>query len=105
MRAFVRPRQMLATHADLARKLHDLEKKYNTQLKVVFDAIRKLMIQPEINRRRIGFSSNRVETTRPRAPEQSARLNAYTNPRALYPARMRAAERKGIAPQVRNFMR
>jgi hypothetical protein len=38
MRAFVRLRQMLASHADLARKLDALEKKYDTQFKVVFDA-------------------------------------------------------------------
>jgi len=43
MRAFVRLRQMLASHADLARKLDALEKKYDTQFKVVFDAIRELM--------------------------------------------------------------
>jgi hypothetical protein len=43
MRAFVHLRQMLASHADLARKLADLEKKYDAQFKIVFDAIRKLM--------------------------------------------------------------
>ena len=40
MRAFVRLRRMLASHADLARKLDGLEKKYDAQFKVVFDAIR-----------------------------------------------------------------
>ena len=40
MRAFVQLRQMLASHADLARKLEALEKKYDSQFKVVFDAIR-----------------------------------------------------------------
>lgn len=58
MRTFVRLRQMLATHADLARKLHELEKKYDHQFKIVFDAIRALM-QPadekEPKRRRIGY--------------------------------------------------
>jgi ORF6N domain len=58
MRAFVRLRQMLASHADLARKLDALEKKYNAQFKVVFDAIRELMTPPEPNRRRIGFSAD-----------------------------------------------
>jgi len=56
MRAFVRLRQMLASHADLARKLDQLEKKDDTQFKVVFDAIRELMKPPEPHRRRIGFS-------------------------------------------------
>ena len=61
MRAFVRMRQMLAANADLARKLDALERKYDTQFKVVFDAIRQLMAPPPepANRRRIGFHPNR----------------------------------------------
>ena len=55
MRAFVRLRKMLASHADLARKLDALEKKYDAQFKVVFDAIRQLMTPPESKRRHIGF--------------------------------------------------
>jgi hypothetical protein len=55
MRAFVRLRQMLASNAQLARKLADLEKKYDTQFKVVFDAIRQLMTPPEPKKRKIGF--------------------------------------------------
>lgn len=55
MRAFVRLRQMLATNEELARKLDSLEKKYDAQFKVVFDAIRDLMIPPEPKRRPIGF--------------------------------------------------
>jgi hypothetical protein len=55
MRAFVRLRRMLASHADLARKLDSLEKKYDTQFKVVFDAIRELMKPPETKKRPIGF--------------------------------------------------
>ena len=47
MRAFIRLRRMLASHAELARKLETLEKKYDAQFKVVFDAIRKLMAPPE----------------------------------------------------------
>jgi hypothetical protein len=43
MRAFVQLRQMLAGHADLARKLGELERKYDAQFKSVFDAIRALM--------------------------------------------------------------
>jgi len=41
MRAFVRLRRLLASHADLARKLNALERKYDAQLKMVFDAIRE----------------------------------------------------------------
>jgi hypothetical protein len=47
MRAFVRLRRLFASHADLARKLEALEKKYDAQFKVVFDAIRQLMTPPE----------------------------------------------------------
>lgn len=55
MRAFVRLREMLATHKDLARKLEAMEKKYDTQFKVVFEAIRQLMAPPEPKERKIGF--------------------------------------------------
>jgi len=59
MRAFVRLRRMLETHADLARKLAVLEKKYDAQFKVVFDAISELMAPPVPKpRRRIGFVSD-----------------------------------------------
>jgi hypothetical protein len=55
MRTFVRLRQMLASNAELARKLADLEKKYDAQFRVVFDAIRQLMAPPAPKRRKIGF--------------------------------------------------
>jgi len=55
VRAFVRLRRILASHADLDRKLEALEKKYDAQLKVVFDAIRELMKPPETKKRPIGF--------------------------------------------------
>jgi hypothetical protein len=55
MRAFVRLREMLLTNADLARKLADLERKYDSQFKVVFDAIRQLMAPPSKPHREIGY--------------------------------------------------
>ena len=56
MRAFVRLRRMLASNVELARKLDALEKKYDTQFKVVFDAIRQLMKPVEgKSKRQIGF--------------------------------------------------
>ncbi len=55
MRAFVKLREMIASNKDLARKLDDLEKKYDTQFKIVFDALRRLMTPPEPKRRQIGF--------------------------------------------------
>jgi len=55
MRAFVRLREMIASHKDLARRLVELEKKYDSQFKVVFDAIRQLMEPVRAKPRRIGF--------------------------------------------------
>jgi len=56
MRAFVRLRQMLASNVEMARKLATLERKYDAQFRVVFDAIRELMTPPEPRKKRpIGF--------------------------------------------------
>lgn len=56
MRSFVKLREMISTHKDLAKKLEDLEKKYDSQFKMVFDAIRQLMTPPESKKKRaIGF--------------------------------------------------
>lgn len=55
MRAFVRLRKMLVSNAALARKLKSLEKKYDEQFRVVFEAIYKLMEAPEKKQRQIGF--------------------------------------------------
>src|SRR4030043_1334245 len=55
MRAFVRLRRLLASNVELARKINDLEKKYDDQFKVVFDAIKQLMAPPEPPKRPIGF--------------------------------------------------
>jgi hypothetical protein len=54
VRAFVRLRELIASNKDLARKLEELEKKYDSQFKVVFDAIRRLMAPPS-KPKRIGF--------------------------------------------------
>ena len=55
VRTFVRLRETLSTHADLARKIADMEKKYDSQYKVVFEAIRQLMAPPIKPKRKIGF--------------------------------------------------
>jgi hypothetical protein len=56
MRAFVHLRRMLASNEALARKLAELEAKYDDQFRVVFDAIRELMTAPDSgSRRQIGF--------------------------------------------------
>lgn len=51
MRTFVRLRQLLASHADLAKKLAELEGKYDRHFAVVFDAIRQLMAVPREKRK------------------------------------------------------
>jgi hypothetical protein len=58
MRAFVRLREILASHKDLARKLEDLERKCDAQFKVVFEAIRQLIAPPgpEETPKRMGFN-------------------------------------------------
>ncbi|NUN97782.1 MAG: ORF6N domain-containing protein [Candidatus Omnitrophica bacterium] len=55
MRAFVRMRQVLASHAELARKLAALERKYDKRFQAVFEAIRQLMTTPVTKLRPIGF--------------------------------------------------
>jgi DNA-binding PadR family transcriptional regulator len=60
MRAFVRLREMLATHKELARKLTELEKHvkgHDQQIQAIFEAIRQLMTPPEKPRKRIGFQA------------------------------------------------
>jgi len=59
MRAFVKLRELLSSHKEVLQKLDELERKYerhDAQIKVVFDAIRKLIEAPVRPRRRIGFS-------------------------------------------------
>lgn len=58
MRAFIRLRQMLASNADLARRLDDLEKKYDGQFRVVFEAIRQILTPPDPKHRSIGFRND-----------------------------------------------
>ena len=58
MRAFVRLRELVGHHRDLAKRLDDLESRYDRQFKVVFDAIRELMTPPAPPpKRRIGFTT------------------------------------------------
>ena len=55
MRTFVRLRGLAERNEDLARRLDDLESRYDRQFKVVFDAIRELMAPPPGPKRKIGF--------------------------------------------------
>jgi len=57
MRTFVKLRQMMASHADLARKIKEMEKKYDEQFQIVFEAIQQLIEPPEEEKKgRIGFN-------------------------------------------------
>jgi len=62
MRTFVELRRMVAEHEDLATRIHELEKRYDGQFQVVFDAIRGLIAPREKPRKRIGYLS--VESLR-----------------------------------------
>lgn len=66
MRAFVKLREILSSHKELAAKLKELEAKYDQQFQAVFDAIHELM-EPSVNieRRRIGFISDSKESAAP----------------------------------------
>ena len=64
MRAFVKLRQMLASNAELSRRVDELESKYDRKFKIVFDAIRQLMSPPVRDRKEIGFRSRPVKTGR-----------------------------------------
>jgi hypothetical protein len=72
VRTFIRLRQMLASNAELARKVEALEKKYDGQFKVVFDAIRQLMSPPEPKRSEIGFHVK---------PEGDAKAKSWKTPK------------------------
>ena len=61
IRAFVRLRLVLASNAELSRRLDELESKYDRQFKVVLEAIRQLMSPPVSRRKQIGFRSRPVK--------------------------------------------
>ena len=61
MRAFVKLREILTTHRDLAEKIQELEKKYrqhDVKINAVFDAIREMLQPPLSPKRRIGFGND-----------------------------------------------
>jgi hypothetical protein len=66
MRAFVKVREIVAVHGDLAQKLEKLEKKFvrhDQQLKVVFDALRRLVTPPPVPHRKVGFLAQVADKT------------------------------------------
>ena len=65
IRTFVQLRQILSSHADLARKLESLEKKYDAKFRVVFDAIREMMDEKKKPKREIGFHTLMPKPAKP----------------------------------------
>jgi hypothetical protein len=57
MRTFTKLRQLLATHEELRQKIEEMEKKYDEQFRVVFDVIKRLLVEEEKPKRQIGFKS------------------------------------------------
>lgn len=55
VKTFIRLREFLVSNKELAKKIEELEKKYDAQFRIVFDAIRQLMASPEPKKKRIGF--------------------------------------------------
>jgi len=82
MRAFVRLRQLLATHTDLARKMTALEQKYDEQFKVVFDAIRALMAPPETKKKKIGFTVKEKQKAYGKSMPKAAQVEFSLTPQA-----------------------
>jgi len=62
MRTVIKLRKIMSTHKDLAKRLADLEKKYDGQFKIVFEAIRQLIELPETPKRKIGFVAREKQT-------------------------------------------
>ena len=73
MRAFVKLREMIGAHKDLKRKLAALEKKYDDQFKIVFEAIAELMTPPEEPRKKIGFDIKEPSVKYGRGKRQKAK--------------------------------
>jgi hypothetical protein len=59
MRTFVRLREMLTADKDLARKVEQIEKKYDEQFRIVFEAITKLWEEDEKPKKKIGYLKER----------------------------------------------
>jgi len=63
MRAFTQLRQMLSTHKDLKRKIESLEKKYDQQFQVVFEAIKQLLETDAKPKKKIGYTVKEKQKT------------------------------------------
>ena len=82
MRAFVRLRQLMASHTELAGKLLEMEKKYDERFKVVFDAIRALMAPPETKKKKIGFTVKEKQKAYGKSMPKAAHVEFSLTPQA-----------------------
>ena len=73
MRAFVKLRQMILSNEKLRRKIEEMEKKYDEQFKIVFEAIAELMTPPERPRKKIGFDIKEPSAKYGRSRRQKAK--------------------------------
>jgi len=59
VRAFIHLKELAVTHADLARRIDKMEEGYDARFKIVFDAIRRMMIPPPSRKQKIGFLTDK----------------------------------------------
>lgn len=71
MRAFTQLRKMLSTHEDLKRKIESMEKKYDQQFQIVFEAIKQLLSEEDKPKKKIGYTV-KIEKVK----EQSKRVKS-----------------------------
>lgn len=55
MRTFIKMREMLSAHKDILRRIEEMEKKYDSQFRVIFQTVKKMMSPPDTPKRQIGF--------------------------------------------------
>ena len=106
VRAFVRLREIMATHKDLARKLEALEKKYDAQFKVVFDALCQLMKPPEPSKRKIGFLVKERAALYGRAQSVELSFRRFGNSQNMEVPRNggKAADRRRLSCDLRSLI-
>ena len=83
MRAFVQLREMLASNVELSSKLKQMEKKYDKQFKIVFEAIRQLMAPPETNKKKIGFTVKEKQKAYGKSIQKKALAEFSLTPQAF----------------------
>jgi hypothetical protein len=82
MRTFVLLRQLLASHTELAGKLFEMEKKYDEQFKIVFEAIRQLMAPPKTKKKKIGFTVKEKQKAYGKSLPKAAHVEFSLTPQA-----------------------